>query len=224
MATKSVLTEAQQREMQASPFNLRRGLAAGMLHTNQNYCAVLAGGNILVGEGPMIVANREPLLQLTPGASGHVSLSLTLYSEVGELLGLIVDNEWLSGDVSVWDMESDHQRLVIRSKANKVALNLNMKGEPAHLRAKLWHSGHLIDLRGTGIRVNGKNTHQNIAHAGFVGMVLELDTTIPRLRMVPQLENAAIVSDPDPLTRLNQAIAVWKRLKRESSGSAAKQS
>lgn len=220
MATKGVFTDTQQREMQANPYNAQRGLTGGLLHTNQNYCAILAGGVLLVGEGPMIIADGEPLLTLTPGTNGHVSLSVTLYGEDGNLLAEIKDNEWVSGDSTVWDMEADHQKLLIRSAANKVALNLNTKGEPAHLRAKLWRSGYLIDLRGIGIRVNGKNAGQTIAHAGFAGMALELETAIPQLRLVPQLQNAVLVSEPDPIARLNKAVAAWQKIKRENLGSA----
>jgi hypothetical protein len=220
MAAKGVFADTQQREMQANPYNARRGLTGGMLHTNQNYCAILAGGVLLVGEGPMIIVDGEPLLTLTPDTNGHVSLSVTLYGEDGNLLAEVEENEWVSGDSTVWDMEADHQKLLIRSAANKVALNLNMKGEPAHLRAKFWRSGYLIDLRGIGIRVNGKNAGQAIAHAGFAGMSLELETAIAQLRLVPQLQNAVLVSEPDPLTRLNKAVAAWQKIKRENLGSA----
>lgn len=220
MATKGVFTQEQQRKMQASPFNARKGLAGGMLHTNQEYCTVLAGGVLLVNEGPVIIADGVPLLALTPGANGQINLSLTLHGENGDLVALIEDNEWISGDVAMWGMESDYQKLIIRSAANNVTLNLNMKGEPAHLRAKFWCSGYLIDLRGIGIRVNGVSAGQHISETlAFAGMALNLNTSIPRVQLAPQLENGLIVSGHDPSMRLSKAIEAWRRLKSEASGS-----
>ncbi|MFB7085522.1 hypothetical protein [Streptomyces sp. NPDC056296] len=220
MATKGVFSDAQQREMQDAPFNIRKGLAGGMLHTRQNYCAVLAGGVLLVGEGPVIIADGEPLLTLSPDEGGHIKISMTLRDKDGNLIALIEDNEWLSGDTTVWDMESDHQKLVVRSAANHVALNLNMKGEPAHLRAKFWHGGYLVDLRGIGIRINGRNAGQQISDLAFAGMALDLDTEIPRVRLVPQLKRALTISGPDPLDRLKKTVEAWQRLKGEEHDSA----
>ncbi|MFZ3567874.1 hypothetical protein ACOKM5_13020 [Streptomyces sp. BH097] len=220
MATKGVFSDAQQREIQNAPFNVRKGLAGGMLHTSQKYCAVLAGGVLLVGEGPVILADGESLLALAPDEGGHVRLSITLRDEGGNLLALVQDNEWISGDATVWDMESDHQKLVVRSAANRVALNLNVKGEPAHLRAKFWHAGYMVDLRGIGIRINGVDAGQELAEGlAFAGMALDLNTEMRRVQLVPQLENALLVSEPDPLRRLTKTVEAWKRLKGEMSSS-----
>ncbi|MET7323021.1 HNH endonuclease [Streptomyces sp. NPDC005549] len=221
MATKGVFSDTQQREIQDAPFNVRKGLAGGMLHTRQNYCAVLAGGVLLVGEGPVIIADGEPLLTLSPDEAGHVKISMTLRDRDGNLIALIEDNEWLSGDARVWDMEADHQKLVVRSAANQVALNLNMKGEPAHLRAKFWHAGYMVDLRGIGIRVNGTDAGQQISEGlAFAGMALDLNTEIPRVQLMPQLKNAFTISEPDPLKRLKKTVDAWQRLKSEERDSA----
>ncbi|MFF8505253.1 HNH endonuclease signature motif containing protein [Streptomyces anulatus] len=219
-ATKGVFSDAQQREMQETPFNVRNGLAGGMLHTRQNYCAVLAGGVLMVGEGPVITVNGESVLTLNPDEGGHVRLSATLRDRSGNLVALIEDNEWLSGDTAVWDMESDHQKLVIRSAANQVALNLNMKGEPAHLRAKFWQDGYMVDLRGIGIRVNGVGAGQQISEGvALAGMTMDIDTRIPSVQLVPQLQKGLVVSEPDPLQRLKRAAEAWRKLKSEEPGS-----
>ncbi len=223
MATKGVFTAEYQREIQASPFNVRRGLAGGMLYTKQDYCAVMAGGVLMVGEGPVVVVDGEPLLTLTPGSNGHVKLSMNLRDRSGNLIALIEDNEWISGDAAVWDMESDYQKLTVRSGSNNVALNLNMKGEPAHLKAKFWRSGYLVDLRGIGIRVNGVNAGQGLAEGlAFAGMMFELDTRTSVVRLVPQLENAFLVSEPDPLERLRKTVEAWRGLKNREPSKDAK--
>jgi hypothetical protein len=214
MATKGVFSDAQQREMQNAPFNARKGLTGGMLHTRQNYCAILAGGVLLVGEGPVIIADGEPLLTLSPDEGGHIKISMALRGKDGSLLALIEDNEWLSGDAAVWDMESDHQKLVVRSAANNVALSLNMNGEPAHLRAKFWQAGYMVDLRGIGIRVNGENAGQHISEGlAFAGTALDLNTEIPRVQLVSQHKNALMISESDPLKRLKKTVEAWQRLK-----------
>ncbi|WP_371598551.1 HNH endonuclease [Streptomyces sp. NBC_00564] len=222
MATKGALNDKEQREIQASPFNVRKGLAQGTLHVNQSYCAIVAGGIILVGEGPVIAVSGEPLISIRPGETGELLLSVTLYSEEGSLIAEIVDNEWISGDPSVWDMESDHQKLTIRSAPYKVALNLDIRGEPAHMRAKLWHAGYLIDLRGAGIRVNGKNAGQEISNLALAGGMLELDTSGPltKLKLGPQREQreCTVISEPDREVRLRKTIEAWKVLNGEPHG------
>ncbi|SEQ29472.1 HNH endonuclease [Streptomyces radiopugnans] len=218
MASKGALSEAQQREIQANHFNSRRGLTGGMLHVNQEYCAVLAGGVLLAGEGPLLIANEEPLLSLSPGNDGHLRLSATLYDRLGNLIALIDDNERVSGDAAIWDLEAEHRKLVVRSAANQVAMHLSAKGEPAHLRAKFWHSGSLIDLRGVGIRVDGVNAGQEISQGlAFAGMMLKVNTLDQVVEIDSQLKSGFLISEYDPDVRLRKAIAAWQKLKPKST-------
>lgn len=51
MATKHVLKEPEQRKFKASPYNRNRGYAKREIHDPEKTCAVLLGGNTLIGTG-----------------------------------------------------------------------------------------------------------------------------------------------------------------------------
>jgi hypothetical protein len=130
----------------------------GELAVNQPYLALRVGGVILVGDGPLIAMHDEPVLSTTIGEDGELSLALRLYDESGRLVAEIEGNEWITGDPLPWDMESDHQLLVIRSALYKVNLAMNAKREPISIRGKLWHAGRKVELLPSGVAINNRRT------------------------------------------------------------------
>jgi hypothetical protein len=101
-ATKGAMLEPEQREHKTSPFNIGRGFVDGLLKVNQSYCAVATGSCEFVGAGLVVEGDGEPLLGLSV-EEGHLAISLTLYDDRDNVLVRIVDNEWVTGDSSVWD-------------------------------------------------------------------------------------------------------------------------
>jgi len=184
--TKGAILEPEQRSWKAKPFNIERGYVDGQLKINQSYCAVACGSCLMVNDGTQVRIDGEPLLSLSLD-EGRVQLSLTLYDEHDAPLA-IIQNEWVSGDPSVWDLEATYQRLTVRRKAGDVRLRLNVAAEPMRLRAQLHKNGHLEDISPQGIFVNSlEAAGPSMAMEGvcFVAMRIDVDTTRPAFGLVP---------------------------------------
>jgi HNH endonuclease len=217
-ATKGALTEEEQRRRKAQPYNLEAGLAEGQLAINQTYLAIAVGGVLLVGDGPLIAIDDEPLLATTVDEDGVLQLSVSLYDEVDTLLAEISDNEWISGDPLPWDIESDHQKLTIRSGHYKPALRLNATSEPIRIRGKLWKRGARFDLTHRGIEISS-NTVKNagIADLGVVGAGLNIKTAGGEVTIDAFDETGRFVSDPDPVRRLIKARQALDQIRSEAT-------
>jgi hypothetical protein len=211
-ATAGAFTEAEQRYYQEHPYNVERGYAGGSLKINQPYCAVAIGSSLLVGQGALINVDGERLLELSFGDAGEVQVSVELLGEDGALLAIIDRNEWISGSPDAWDIESGHQRLIIRERSGVVSLRLDAKNEPLKLRAKLYHNGWLVDLRPSGIFIAKGTTRWPLKarNMAFVDMSFDCDTTTRMLKIVPYLGEGSILPVFDPVERLTRAVGTWK--------------
>lgn len=164
----------------------------------------------MVGDGPLIQVDDEQLLATGVNPGGPMLLSVVLYGKDDELLVDIRDNEWISGDPLPWDIQADHQRLRLRSKAYDVRLQIDARRQPVTIRAKLWWKGVGVSLTGAGIRVD--NTGSSLEDLALVqgGLRLSLQGG---LTLRPFGDEMMIVSDPDPILRLTHAVAAFQRSK-----------
>jgi hypothetical protein len=204
-ATKGAMDEDEQRRHKVSPYNILRGYTEGLLNVNQRYCAVdVGGGVLLVGDGPWIEVDGESILALTLSPEGRVLLTLVLYDEDDALVAHIEDNEWIAGDASTWDMESDWQRLLLRLSPRRIAIRIDAKGEPMILRGEVWRRGKRFQLSGTGLEVSGKRSFKDL---GLVRMGLKLDSATNEFSFGPKPgDQGYLVSEPDPLRRLAMSV------------------
>lgn len=213
-ATKGALTEIQQRRIQKAPHNVEKGYASGDLLVGQRYVAVAFGGTLLVGDGSRISVDGVDLLKLSVSNDGELELSVELRDPSGKVLAVIDHNEWISGDPSLWDMTSDHDRLKIWSASRRIALDLDARATPVKLRADLWHKGQLIRLNASGISWDGEIINGGgISDLGLVGMSLELQTEPTGLNIVPYLGQGMLVSEPDAVIRLTKSVNAWQKIK-----------
>jgi hypothetical protein len=215
-ATKGVLPEADQRRWKDKPYNLAQGRANGALVVSQAYCAVRAGGVLMVGDGPFVMVDDEPLLRLAASDEGRLLLSVRLYDEYDALLAVIEDNEWLTGDPLPWDLESDWQRLRLRLAARQIALDVQAKTDPVAVRADLWRRGQRIRLSLNGVELEGSTVSGGgIEDLGLVQMGIEVDTREPALRIRPLHESGqgVLVSEADPIERLMKSMAAYQGLR-----------
>jgi hypothetical protein len=214
MATVNALTAKEQRAIQEEPYNIKRGYASGMLKINQPYCAIAAGGTLIVGVGPLITVDGEPLLSMYVGEGGEMQVSITLLSQDDQTLAIIEKNEWVSGDSAVWDIESGYQRLTIRQAQRRISLNIDATGEPVRVKAELWRQGRYIRLNQAGITIDGHRatSTKQIDYLGLVGISLCLDSADDSLRLVPYLGEGFLVSQSDPIKRLIESVSAYRKL------------
>lgn len=211
-ATKGALSEREQRRLQHSPHNIARGYASGSLLVKDSYLAVAFGGTLLVGAGAQLAIDGFELFRLDADDDGCLLLSADLKDESGTSIALIERNEWVSGDASVWDMTSDHDRLKIRSGSRKIALHIDARAEPVRVSADLWFSGQLVRLSARGLTWKGASCTGGILDLGLVGFSVEIMTSTRSANMTPYLGNGVLVAEADPVKRLSKSVNAWRGL------------
>lgn len=213
-ATLGAMNETEQRRHKAQPYNIQQGYAGGNLKVNQDFCGLLVGTNQFVGDGCFIKVDGEPLLSLRLGENSTLELSIALYDKYDNLLALIENNEWVTGDPIPWDIESSFQRLKIRRKTGDIALAISTRMAPIKLRADLWRKRQNIRLEDD-ILVNGTIV-ENVRFRGlcFVACHLVINTLVKTFELVPdpRYGDCKIVSWPDRAIRLEMGRIEWMNL------------
>jgi hypothetical protein len=151
MATKQVFSLNKQRELQHKPHNIMKGYANGLLVLNGPYCVIQTGGVIIINRGILLSVDGHPLLSLNIGPTNQLELSVNLYDKKDRLIAVIDRNEWISGDVKLWDIRADHQKLTINKTHGKIELDINTQGDVILIKAKLWYKRQQIRLNNTGL-------------------------------------------------------------------------
>ena len=215
-ATKGALPESDQWDYKRSPYNIERELVDGSLAINQDYCAVAIGSTLLVGERPFVKINGEKLLSISVDGAGHLQVSLTIYDERDELIAVIEQNEWVSGDPLPWDIEADFQYLRLRRKLRDIAFEIDARNEPVRLRATLWRGGEKVSLGPRTISI-GASEPSGIASLGLVGLGIELDDSGTHLTPDERLPGGRFVSQPTDEGRLKESLKAWESLKADAA-------
>jgi hypothetical protein len=147
MATKGALSESRQRKFKGYPFNRKHGYVRGIVHIDEVPGTVLLSDTSLVDEGCFVSVGQKCLVSIEIGADGELALSLSLYDKGDNLLVEVERSEWTAGDPSIWDLESDHQFLKLRSKPHDILLEIDARKNPLRVRAQLWYSGTSINCK-----------------------------------------------------------------------------
>lgn len=145
-ATVGAMSEKTQRQLKARPYNIVHGRAGGLLTVNQTRAAAQIGSNIVAGDHALLVVQRFPLLSLRYGEDSQLLISVTLLDDDDAVLARVIDNEWVSGDASAWDIEASFQRLVIREGPGLVRLSLDLRTDPFVLTGKFKKGGLTLQL------------------------------------------------------------------------------
>ena len=209
-ATKGAMPEAEQRKRKANPNNVEQGFANGLLAVKQDYCAADLGSVTIVGEGPFLEINGEPVLGFDLGDQ-NLEISLKLFDEHDNLLLEIDRNDWVAGDPLPWDIEANWQTLTIRERARTISISIDGKSVPLEMSGEFWRSGKLVKIGKNGILID--DTKAGIHELALVGTKLSINTET--MEIGPQLGNpeAVIVSWPNKRERLWRAKQAWNRLK-----------
>lgn len=205
--TSGAMLEEEQRHHKAHPFNIARGFADGLLKVNQTYCVIVVGSCELINDAAVVLVDGESLLSLSI-IDQRLAISVTLYDEEDRVLLLIDQNEWLTGDPAMWDIEAAHQKLVLRMKPRDVRLSIDASVEPMRLRASPRKANQRIDLMPRGIEINGVIQDAGVRHLGLVGIRIAIDTAsgTASLDPDPRYGQGMLVSNEVRLERIRQGI------------------
>jgi len=221
IATMGAMPEAAQREYKRHPRNIRRRFAEGMLHVDQDYCAISIGDNQFVGDGSFVQVDGQSLLALHLSDEGELEISLALHDQNDNLLLLIENNEWITGDPSPWDIEFKYRYLKLRRRRRDIALELDARQNPIEIRADLWKSGQNIKLGPRELLINGVVNEFRMHHLCLVAMSVSIDTEleIAQIQPDPRFGSGILISWPDVPERLRRGRDAWLQLKSRSGTS-----
>ncbi|MFB9330103.1 HNH endonuclease [Paenibacillus aurantiacus] len=172
------MTEHTQREHKRNPYNLKNGRATGQLWVNQSVCTVKLGSLVFSNNGRILEINGEPIISIEACEDGRVELSLTLYDEQDNLILQIVKNEWIHGDVGVWDFEYGFNKLTLRTKHRSIDLHIDASnpGSPIYIRADLWRLGKAVRVNKQGVYIDRSlKERPSISGISFDRMYMKLD-------------------------------------------------
>jgi uncharacterized CHY-type Zn-finger protein len=175
-ATQGAMTEKEQRKYKSQPYNMKRGYAKGMLKINDNRLIIEMGNNYFVDGGSIIRVDGSDIIRLDLSSEGRLELTANLYDEQDNLLVTIVRNEWISGSITPWDIESKYRLLRIRKRKGAVDLTIDVRKTPTYIRANLWSKGHLISVDPRKIRVDRQGIDWQFIDCTFVRSWIDLHT------------------------------------------------
>jgi len=167
--TRGVMSEGEQREHKANPYNCSKGYASGMLTAaNQARAELDVGKSVrLIGAGILIAVDGECLLGLSVDSNTAIEISARLYDRDDQLLAEIDRDEWIAESPFPWDIDFDYRFLAIRSEPRQIRLELDARKTPMRLRGELWRRGRQVLLGDDGIRWTGGGGISEMSIDGF---------------------------------------------------------
>jgi hypothetical protein len=162
LVTKGAMSEREQRRLKSFPSNKLRGFVQGRFHSKASPLLVRFGVNYLVGHGYKITVDGEALLELHAEPNNALTISLVHYDSADRISLLIIENEWLLGDVAIQDLEAKPNFVRLRLDAEQPALILDARRRALEITGRLRFRGRGIDAGG-GILIAGRG----IAYKGI---------------------------------------------------------
>ena len=164
MCTKGAIKEIEQRALKANPRNIQLGYTDGQLKINQDFCAITCGSCIFFGESIPFSIDNIPLLKIGIN-EGRLVIFLSLFDEEDRSLLEIINNDWISGDSTVWDLWSSYQKIKIKTKLGDIRLDIDASVIPVRLKAKLNKHKKMIEISPSKITsVGGNGGHLSIGN------------------------------------------------------------
>lgn len=210
-ATKGAMPISEQRQLKASPFNIRNCHAKGLLEVKQDYCAADLGTITVVGEGCFLRILGQEILSLSL-SDQNLELSLKLFSPAGELLVDIYKNEWVAGDPMPWDIKADWQVLTLYERSRRISVSLNAKTVPLQIQGEFYYDNRRVSVTNRAILIEG-TPNTSFSNFAFVGGGIDVNTSNVQICFGGQ-----IISWSDKRARLWKARDLWRKIKSERNG------
>lgn len=214
-----MISEKEQRNWKAEPFNIQNQSAQGLLANRQQYVAVDVGdGVFIVADDFKLTIDGSDIISLRRNSGGYLDISINVFDRNGDLVCVIDNNEWIMDPASVWDVEYKWHEIIIRSAAYKVDFHLDARPTPMRLRGRMQIGERSIIFSDSGVRIeSGKTASLGLKDLALVGINLEISQN--NFAMDPR-GNGAIVSQPSPRERLYHAKMALDRIRRQNMSPA----
>ncbi len=219
-----LMPEVEQRTYKTNPYNVAHGYVEGQLKITQKELAIKAGPIEFVSEGNLICVNDEPIITLSANLKGTLNVSLRLFDENDTLCLLIEDNEWIYGDIKVWDIQFKHNKLSILKKSRNIAIVIDASAKFVSLKGTFWRNKKKIVITDSEFLIY--DTLMNVDPVGgfkdicLVSLLINLmmnDKGLFEIKPAKSGVDGGFVSDPDKEIRLQKGIDFLVDLKKRNA-------
>jgi hypothetical protein len=145
-ATHKALKEKKQRDAKANPCNKRRGFVGGQLIGIEGEQSVRFGNVVFYGEGDKIRLDYDKIISISKGNYDEILLTIRIYDKNRNLIMGIENNEWKTGDATLWDIEHKYQYLRIREAKRKILFEVDASVSPISIKGHFWLEDYEILL------------------------------------------------------------------------------
>lgn len=193
-----------QRKFKATPHNIARGHATGLLTVPDSALEIELGGVLINGEGAGLVVDGVPLLLIHVREDGGIEITARLFDPItNELILHIERNEWRTETNLPWDLVARHQRIILRQRLGRIALRLDARHSPIRVGGTLWHNGVCFRLRRDGLGFGASSDALRIQGLRFNSLCLQADTERNTIQFgpLPKLLNMSSQLNPTLLTK-----------------------
>lgn len=147
-----------QRDFKLNPFNKLNTPSGGEIVAYQQKTIVELGGLSIIGDGPILSEEGQTFFGYRITEDGAFLISLTLKDPFGKVVLIISENEWIRGDLDIFDFEfrAGSKYLSITEKEGFVKFQVDARNDRFVISGCFNLSCGIVTFDQTGITVNGQ--------------------------------------------------------------------
>ena len=145
-------------DFKLNPFNKLNTPSGGEIIAFQQKTIVELGGFSIIGDGPILSEEGQTFFGYRISEDGAFLISLTLKDPFGKIILIISDNEWIRGDLDVFDFEfrAGSRYLSITEKEGFAKFQVDARNDRFLISGCFNLSCGKVTFDQTGITVNGQ--------------------------------------------------------------------
>jgi hypothetical protein len=165
------LALSEQYAIKKDPYNVRTGIAEGALKYSKDNLTFKVGGNMYRNCPIILKFNSRPIIGCRL-INGQAQISLDLLDQECHPIFAVRDNNIRFQIDDFWDFEYKHNWIALRHGKRDVALRIDLRKDPATIRAKIWLGKTQAHLRpsATTISTNGATIKGVVFDRNIVGL------------------------------------------------------
>lgn len=162
LCTTNAISEFEQRKHKINPKNIKDKQLRGLLYTNNNDLKVLLGGGSATNTPNLLSVKNKPILSAKKSIDGRILISAIIQNSNGQIIGQLINNEWLGNPMNIWDFEAYPKHVIVRSEANKITFSIDCRKNTVKLSGEWFLGDHKISFTPSKCKI-GTNTLQGMA-------------------------------------------------------------
>lgn len=144
MADSGGWSEKYLRELKTNPYNKSHVTERFLIEGDKPVLNL--GGNRFVNTPRVLIINDFELITLNKELDGYLTLNLSFFDRLNNLVGIVDENKWTVDTSLVWDLEYKPKHLTIRNAPREISFEVEIRHDEVYLRGNLFFMGHPITI------------------------------------------------------------------------------